>query len=390
MAMQLLRPPRVNICTIYTSTQVNAKDIITQLFASAGITVNGHNSWDIQVHNEHFYPQVLAAGSLGLGESYMSNWWDSPRLDEFFHRLLRGELDKKARKSLAIKGEILISRLFNRQNPAKAYSNAVRHYDLGNDLFSQMLDQRMVYTCGFWRNAQTLNEAQEYKLDLTCRKLQLKPGMHVLDIGCGWGSFAKYAAEKYQVKVTGITLSKEQAELGRQLCKGLPVDIQLMDYRQLRQQYDAIASLGMFEHVGLKNYRVYMQTVFNCLKEEGLFLLHTIGSNNSTAYIDPWINKYIFPHSLLPSIRQIGKAIEGLFVMEHWENFSVDYDKTLSAWFENFSSNWNKLKARYDDTFYRMWKYYLLSCAGSFRARKNQLWQLVLSKKGVEGGYRFG
>ncbi|WP_343699922.1 cyclopropane fatty acyl phospholipid synthase [Chitinophaga sp.] len=369
---------------------MNAKDIITQLFASAGITVNGHNSWDIQVHNEHFYPQVLAAGSLGLGESYMSNWWDSPRLDEFFHRLLRGELDKKARKSLAIKGEILISRLFNRQNPAKAYSNAVRHYDLGNDLFSQMLDQRMVYTCGFWRNAQTLNEAQEYKLDLTCRKLQLKPGMHVLDIGCGWGSFAKYAAEKYQVKVTGITLSKEQAELGRQLCKGLPVDIQLMDYRQLRQQYDAIASLGMFEHVGLKNYRVYMQTVFNCLKEEGLFLLHTIGSNNSTAYIDPWINKYIFPHSLLPSIRQIGKAIEGLFVMEHWENFSVDYDKTLSAWFENFSSNWNKLKARYDDTFYRMWKYYLLSCAGSFRARKNQLWQLVLSKKGVEGGYRFG
>lgn len=390
MAMQLLRPPRVNICTIYTSTQVNAKDIITQLFASTGITVNGHNPWDIQVRNEHFYPQVLAAGSLGLGESYMSNWWDSPRLDEFFHRLLRGELDKKARKSLAIKGEILISRLFNRQNPAKAYSNAVRHYDLGNDLFSQMLDQRMVYTCGFWKNAQTLNEAQEYKLDLTCRKLQLKPGMHVLDIGCGWGSFAKYAAEKYQVKVTGITLSKEQAELGRQLCKGLPVDIQLMDYRQLGNQYDAIASLGMFEHVGLKNYRVYMQTVFNCLKEEGLFLLHTIGSNNSTSYIDPWINKYIFPHSLLPSIMQIGKAIEGLFVMEHWENFSVDYDKTLSAWFENFSSNWNKLKAKYDDTFYRMWKYYLLSCAGSFRARKNQLWQLVLSKKGVEGGYRFG
>ncbi|WP_232825916.1 cyclopropane fatty acyl phospholipid synthase [Chitinophaga alhagiae] len=368
---------------------MNAKDTLSRLFSSAGITVNGSNAWDIQVHNEHFYTQVLATGSLGLGESYMSNWWDSPRLDEFFHHLLRGELDTKAHKSLAIQGEILFSRLFNRQNPASAYRNAVKHYDLGNDLFTQMLDRRMVYTCGFWKNAQSLNEAQEYKLDLSCRKLQLKPGMHVLDIGCGWGSFAKYAAEKYQVKVTGITLSKEQAELGRQLCKGLPVDIQLMDYRQLGGQYDAIASLGMFEHVGLKNYRIYMQTVFNCLRDEGLFLLHTIGSNHSTAYIDPWINKYIFPHSLLPSIRQIGKAIEGLFVMEHWENFSTDYDKTLSAWFTNFSSNWNKLKAKYDDTFYRMWKYYLLSCAGSFRARKNQLWQLVLSRKGVEGGYRF-
>lgn len=368
---------------------MNAKKIISQLLSSAGITVNGNSPWDIQVHNDHFYTQALAAGSLGLGESYMGNWWDCQRLDEFFSRVLRSELDKKARRSLAVKGEVLLSRLFNPQSPSKAYRNGAAHYDLGNDLFQGMLDKRMVYTCAFWGNAHTLDEAQEQKLDLTCRKLKLQPGMHVLDIGCGWGSFAKFAAERYQVKVTGITISKEQAELAMQLCKGLPVNIQLMDYRALTGRYDAISSLGMFEHVGLKNYDIYMQTVHNCLSDDGLFLLHTIGSNTSTDYIDPWINKYIFPHSLLPSIRQIGKAIEGLFVMEHWENFSVDYDKTLTAWFENFSANWNKLKARYDDTFYRMWKYYLLSCAGSFRARKNQLWQLVLSRKGIEGGYRF-
>lgn len=374
---------------LYIWYKVKAKNVISQLLSTAGITVNGNDPWDIRVLNDNFYSKLLVSGSLGLGESYMANWWECPRLDEFFARLLRVDLDKKGRNSLRIRGEILFSRIFNRQDPTMAYKNVLKHYDLGNDLFMHMLDSRMVYTCAFWENARTLDEAQEQKLDLACRKLKLKAGMHVLDIGCGWGSFAKFAAEKYGVKVTGITISKEQAELGRQLCKGLPVEIRLMDYRNLEGKFDAIASLGMFEHVGLKNYNIYMKTVHRCLQDDGLFLLHTIGSNNSASYIDPWINKYIFPHSLLPSIRQIGKAIEGLFVMEHWENFSVDYDKTLTAWFENFTRNWGRLKAKYDDTFFRMWKYYLLSCAGSFRARKNQLWQVVLSPKGIEGGYRY-
>ncbi len=245
----------------------------------------------------------------------------------------------------------------------------------------------MTYTCAYWKDAATLDYAQENKLDLTCRKLALKPGMHVLDIGCGWGSFAKFAAENYGVKVTGITVSKEQVELGKKMCEGLPVDLRLMDYRELTQTFDHIVSLGMFEHVGYKNYRSYMKVVHSCLKDEGLFLLQTIGSNLSSTFTDPWINEYIFPDSLLPSISQIGKSIEGLFVMEDWHNFSADYDRTLMAWQNNFTSRWEELKDKYDSRFFRMWNYYLLSCAGAFRSRKNQLWQIAFSKNGIKGGY---
>ncbi|CAL1518990.1 cyclopropane fatty acyl phospholipid synthase [Chitinophaga sp. MM2321] len=365
------------------------KIIVTRLLSAAGITVNGNNPWDIQVYDEKFYQKVLVSGSLGMGESYMENYWDCTKLDDFFLRVLRANLDTSIQHNLPFKLEILLARIFNYQSLSKAHHNSSRHYDIGNDFFKQMLDRRLTYTCAFWKNAHTLDEAQEHKLDLTCRKLNLKAGMHVLDIGCGWGSFAKFAAEKYGVQVTGITVSSEQAKLARELCKGLPIDIRLMDYRLLDEKFDAIASLGMFEHVGYKNYGTYMKVVHHCLKEDGLFLLHTIGGNKPSTFTDQWLNKYIFPNAMIPSISRIGQFIEGLFVMEHWQNFSINYDKTLMAWYENISLNWDKLKTKYDQTFFRMWKYYLLSCAGSFRARNSQLWQIVLSPKGVAGGYRY-
>jgi cyclopropane-fatty-acyl-phospholipid synthase len=361
--------------------------MVTRLLAAAGVAVNGPHSWDITVYDPSFYADVLGRGSLGLGESYMQGCWDSPQLDEFFHRVLRAGLDSQLPESIGFKTDVLLARLLNFQSRKKAYHNSKSHYDIGNDLFEAMLDKRMTYTCAFWENAATLDQAQEDKLDLTCRKLNLQPGMQVLDIGCGWGSFAKFAAEKYGVQVTGITISAEQAELARERCKGWPVNIRLADYRTLNEQYDAIVSLGMFEHVGYKNYRCYMQVVHRCLKEKGLFLLHTIGGNSAHAFTDRWLNKYIFPGAMIPTIQLIGKYIEGLFVMEHWQNFSVDYDKTLMAWYNNISKNYDQLKAKYDHTFFRMWKYYLLSCAGSFRARQSQLWQVVLSKNGVPGGY---
>ncbi len=251
-----------------------------------------------------------------------------------------------------------------------------------------MLDKRMVYTCGYWRNANNLNDAQEAKLELTCKKLNLKPGMKVLDIGCGWGSFAKYAAEKYKVKVVGITISKEQVILGNKLCKGLPVEIRLQDYRDLNEKFDRIVSLGMFEHVGPKNYKTYMKVVDRCLKDDGLFLLHTIGTNTIKGRADRWINKYIFPNGVLPSVNQITKSTEGLFVLEDWHNFREDYSKTLRAWHTNFNNNWDKIKKDYDERFKRMWNYYLVSMAAGFRVgKKFQLWQIVFSKNGVEGGY---
>lgn len=360
---------------------------IRELLSYADISIDGNNPWDIRVNDDRFYARALADGALGAGESYMEKWWDCEELDEFITRILNANLQEKIRTNLKLISTVLFVRIFNKQSRTASFINGQKHYDLGNDLFTQMLDKRLVYSCGYWKNAASLDEAQENKLDLTCRKLSLKPGMRVLDIGCGWGSFAKYAAENYSVNVTGITVSKEQAEYGRKICSGLPVDIRLMDYRDLNEKFDCIVSIGMFEHVGYKNYRTYMEVADNCLKDNGMFLLHTIGSNDSGKFNDPWFTKYIFPGSMLPSIAQIGRAVEGLFVMEDLHNFGTDYDRTLMAWHKNFINNWDVIKDRYDETFFRMWKYYLLSCAGSFRARKNQLWQIVLSKKGIPGGY---
>lgn len=364
------------------------KKILESLLKETGIKIDGNNPYDIHVRDERFYKRVLAQGSLGLGESYMDGWWDCKKLDEFFHKVLYYGIENSVKKNLPFLFEVLMAKAFNMQSKGKAFQIGEKHYNLGNELFENMLDDRMVYTCGYWKNARTLNKAQEAKLDLVCQKLGLKPGMKILDIGCGWGSFAKYAAEKYKVKVVGVTVSKEQVELGRKLCKGLPVEIRLQDYRDVNEKFDHIVSLGMIEHVGRKNYKTYMEVAHRCLKDDGLFLLHTIGTNESDSSTDRWMNKYIFPNGTLPSIKQLASSIENLFVMEDWHNFGTDYDKTLTEWYKNFEKNWSKIESNYDERFHRMWKYYLLSCAGAFRARKIQLWQIVLSKKGVLGGYK--
>jgi len=251
-----------------------------------------------------------------------------------------------------------------------------------------MLDKGMNYSCGYWQKAKTLDDAQEAKLDLICRKVNLSPGMAVLDIGCGWGGFARYAAENYQANVTGITVSSKQVKWARDYCHDLPVTILLQDYRDQKGTFDRIISIGMFEHVGVKNYRKYMKVVHRCLKSDGLFLLHTIGGNRSVGTCDPWLTKYIFPNAMLPSARQITSAAEGLFVLEDWHSFGPHYDTTLMAWHDNFTWGWEQLSPGYDERFYRMWTYYILCCAGSFRARDNQLWQIVFSKKGVPDGYQ--
>ncbi|UKJ08869.1 cyclopropane fatty acyl phospholipid synthase [Solitalea lacus] len=353
---------------------------VKAIIERTGIIVNGTNTFDIVVNNPHFYQRVLANGSLGLGDSYVDGWWDCTRIDEFFTKLLESGVEQKAKLDWSTRLAGLEAKVLNFQNIREAARNASFHYNLGNELFTQMLDKRLTYTCAYWKSATTLDDAQEAKLELTCKKLHLQPGMHVLDIGCGWGSFAKYAAEKYQVKVTGINVSTEQLALGRKLCKGLPIELIQTDYRKVNKQFDRIVSLGMFEHVGLKNYRTYFELINRCLKPDGLSLLHTIGANFSAIHSDPWISKYIFPNCLIPSLKQISQALENLMVIEDVHNFGPDYDKTLMAWHKNFVTNWPKLKDKYDERFYRMWTYYLLCCAGSFRARYTQLWQLVLSK----------
>lgn len=360
--------------------------IVAGLLTSAGLEINGPRSFDPKIHDFRLFDRVLAQGSLGLGEAYMENWWDCDDLSEFFHRIYRARLDEKASTPLSL-WHSAKAWLLNPQSRRRSRHVGRTHYDLDNDLYRAMLDRRMVYTCGYWKDARDLDEAQEAKLDLVCRKLGLERGMHVLDIGCGWGSFLKFAAAKYGIRGVGITVSREQARLARELCSGLDIEIRLQDYRQLDGVFDRVVSLGMYEHVGYKNYSTFAKIAARCLKDDGLFLLHTIGGNKSETCTDPWIEKYIFPGGMIPSIAQIGRSLEGRFVMEDWHNFGTDYDRTLVSWYENFHRNWPKLSGRFDPTFYRCWKFYLLGCAGSFRARKNHLWQIVLSKDGVANGY---
>lgn len=361
---------------------------VESLLAEAGVEVGGQRPQDIQVHDPHWYARVLAQGSLGLGESYMDGWWDANALDVFLLHLMRARLDERVHGWGEI-GDALRARLFNLQAGGGSYEVGRRHYDLGNDLYQAMLGQRLVYSCGYWAQARDLDAAQEAKLDLICRKLGLRAGQRVLDIGCGWGEALKFAAERYGVSGVGITISAEQAQFARELCAGLPIEIRLQDYREVDERFDAVFSVGMFEHVGDKNYAAYFEMARRCLRPEGLFLLHTIGTNISRHRTDAWIARYIFPNSMLPSARQITEASEGLFVLEDWHSFGADYDLTLQAWRENVEAAWPRLDAqRYDERFRRMWRFYLSASMASFRCRHAQLWQLVLSPEGVPGGYR--
>lgn len=356
--------------------------------AAADIQLNGDRPWDIQVHDPRFYTHIFWFGSLGLGESYVEGWWDCSQLDVLFAKLLRNRLQEKiAANNFMSLWENLRTAWLNLQTFNRSFQVGCHHYDLGNDLYEKMLDSSLTYSCGYWRNAGNLEEAQEAKLDLICRKLKLERGMTLLDIGCGWGSLMKYAAQNYGVSCVGITVSWEQMRLGQELCQGLPVQFLLQDYRQLTGEFDRIASVGMIEHVGYKNYRNFMKIAHRCLKEDGVCLLHTIGNLESVTYAELWINKYIFPNGMLPSLAQISLAIEKLFVVEDLHDFGQDYAPTLQAWFKNFEQSWQELKPKYGEKFYRVWKYYLLSLAGAFTARFIQLWQIVLTKKGLIDGY---
>jgi cyclopropane-fatty-acyl-phospholipid synthase len=370
-------------------SQDSLKQRAVGLLAHAGVQIDGPAPCDMQVHDERLYARVFAHGSLGLGEAYMDGWWDADDLPGLFTRVLRADLDQELRTLDTLLAH-LKARFINLQRGEHAFDIGRRHYDLGNDLFQAMLGQRLVYSCGYWAQADNLDDAQAAKLDLICRKLQLKPGQRVLDIGCGWGEALKYAAEHYGVEGVGITVSAEQAAYARELCGGLPIEIRLQDYRELDERFDAIMSIGMFEHVGVLNYRRYFEVVRRCIRDDnggGLSLLHCIGSN-SDSHPDPWIEKYIFPNSMIPAMSQVATALEGQFVVEDWHNFGADYDRTLSAWSSNFDAAWPVLSRNYDERFRRMWHYYLSASAAVFRSRRDQLWQITLSPRGVPGGYR--
>lgn len=359
---------------------IKVPPLFARILAAADIQVNGSRPWDMQVHHPDTFARIAAHRSLGLGEAYMDGWWDCDALDQFFFRLLTHGANQMARTSRVLLLQWAVQALINRQSRRRAWQVAKTHYDVGNDLFERMLDETLAYSCGYWKEATSLSQAQQAKLELICQKLQLQRGMRVLDIGCGWGSFAEYAARHYQVDVVGVTVSVEQAKLAEERCRDLPVEIRVQDYRDIAGQFDRVVSVGMFEHVGRRNYRTFMEVVDRHLDNRGLFLLHTIGANRSEHTYDPWINRYIFPNGELPSLCQLSGAAEKHFIIEDVHNFGPDYSRTLNAWYDNLMPHWNQLATKYDERFQRMWCYYLKVCAAAFQARNIQLWQVVMSK----------
>lgn len=349
------------------------------LLDRAGIEVGGTAPWDIHVHDARFWERVVRDRELGLGEAYQDGWWDAGRVDEFLTRVQLADL-----RSAITPGPDLVmlaakAALRNRQNRRRALANASAHYDIGNDLYQRMLDPRMIYSCGYWIDAPDLAAAQEAKLDLICRKLGLEPGMRLLDIGCGWGGLAAFAAERYGAAVTGISPATEQVRVARERTRDLSVTIEQLDYREVTGSFDRITSVGMMEHIGPKNLRTFFDVCRRVLAPDGVMLHHTIGSNESKLRSDPWFDKYIFPGGVVPSLEQIAGAALHDWAIEDVHNFGPDYDRTLLAWFDNIEARWDEIP-HYDHRFRRTWRYYLLASAASFRVRNLQLWQIVFRR----------
>jgi len=363
-----------------------AESMVRELFGLAGIEINGTKLGDITVKDNRFYERVLRDASVGFGEAYMDEWWETDALDVTIDKICRGNLKQKIMGSWRMRALTVKAVVLNLQAKTRSGASVEAHYDIGNDLYTRMLDERMVYTCGYFRNATTLQEAQDAKLDLVAKKLGLKPGMRVLDLGCGWGGMASWAAEKYGCSVLGVTLSKDQVALGNEMWgpngKKLDVELRLCDYRDVQGKFDRVVSIGMMEHVGPKNHRDMMQVIDRCLVDDGVALVHTIANNKSLRHGTPFIEKYIFPNAVAPSMAQIGRALEGLFVLEDLHNIGPDYDPTLMAWWANFDRTYSEISHRYDRRFYLMWKFYLLAAAGAARARDGQLYQIVITKTG--------
>lgn len=361
---------------------------ITGLLHDAGVTINGDRPHDLIINDERVFERVITDGSLGFGEAYMDGWFECERLDQLVNKVYANQLQTKIDKKDAFFA-LIRAHARSLGSKSRSYEIGKVHYDTGNELFRRMLDPYMMYSCGYWLRAETLEQAQKDKLELTCKKLMLEPGMRVLDIGCGWGGFARYAAEHYGVQVVGITVSEEQRKLGTELSAGLPVELRYQDYRKIDETFDRAVSIGMFEHVGHKYYQEYMDACARCLKPDGLFLLHTVGYKER-GEANPWFDRYIMPGVAFPAMSQIMACAEPHFELEDFHNWEGShYGKTLMAWFDNFNASWPEIKDLYDDRFYRMWKLYLQGCAGAFRCNRMRVWQLVFSREEFSGGYRF-
>ena len=368
-----------------------AQGIVSRLLAEADIEVGGRRPWDIQVNDSRFWHRSLR-GSLGFGEAYMDGYWDAESLDAVFRRLIRAGATRSRIQRINQGMLAALSRLSNRQTRARSQVIAETHYDLDHRLYASFLGPYMQYSCNFFNHASTLEQAEKEKLEMVCNKLDLRGREKVLDIGCGWGGFAHYAAQTRNCRVTGVNISHEQVKFARRKTAGLEAEILRCDYRDLPKRFDEghfhkAVSIGMFEHVGYRNFGCFFDIVHRSIRDDGLFLLHTIGSNRPGIHTDPWLEKYIFRNSVLPSAAQIAKAVQGLFVIQDWENYGHYYARTLAEWRDRFEAHWPSISALegphpFDGRFRRMFRYYLSSCKAAFETEFIHLWQIVLTKEG--------
>ena len=359
--------------------------------SARGIQVNGPNDWDLQVHDDSWIREIELKGTLAIGDAYVSGLWDCKALDELVCRLFSNMKREMLFPSLQMLTVNLWNRLSNPQAGTRAKKVIDAHYEKYIDVIKYFIGPSLCYSCAWWEHSDNLADAQKAKMDLVCRKLQLAKSDRVLDIGCGYGALANHAAEYYGCHVTGITLSPRQAELATARFPSPLIEFRAMDWQsdEFMQlgEFDKIMSVGMFEHVGRKNYTIFFKRCSHLLRSHGLFLLHTIG-RSVKASIDLWVDRYIFPGGSLPKLGDLDEVEAQNLILEDLQNIGAHYDMTLCAWQANLDHGQATGELDLDEKDLRFWRYYLLSFAGAFRVRKRlQVWQLLLAKSGVIGGY---
>mmetsp|Transcript_2643 Transcript_2643/g.5371 ORF Transcript_2643/g.5371 Transcript_2643/m.5371 type:complete len:414 (+) Transcript_2643:74-1315(+) len=358
----------------------------------------------VEFHDPTAWYDIITQGNLGVAESYMHGKIKVDPLP-FFLTLLNGTALGTRRKEgsdymvffmdMINLPTALAGRLFNQQTRERSTRVTKQHYDAGNDLYERMLGPSMSYTCAYWRNATTLDEAQTNKFDLIRRKLELQDGMKVADLGMGWGTAAAYMHKHGRVEVTGVSLSEEQVKWAQANLAKTGLKFVWEDYRDHCENpanvgtYDRVYSIGMLEHVGFKNHATLFKCIKRLLKPDGLAVVHTIGEPDFLPNSDPFLDKYIFPGAVIPALSSVSAAIENDFILEDFQNFGYDYAKTLAVWAVNSEAFFRDNPTAYTPEFQRMWDYYLKMCEALFELRINQLWHFVLSprpatRRGIE------
>ncbi|HSC51930.1 MAG TPA: cyclopropane-fatty-acyl-phospholipid synthase family protein, partial [Gaiellaceae bacterium] len=346
----------------------------------------------LAIHDTAFFRRLATRGKLGLGEAYTADEWDADDLVALFELLLRnagtlGERRARVRRLLELR-----PRLHRRNGLARSRRNIAYHYDLGNELFALMLDATMTYSCAiFERPGMSLAEAQRAKYDRLCRQLALGADDHVLEIGCGWGGFARHAAETRGCRVTGITISHEQAVVARERTRGLPVEILERDYRTVEGRFTKVASIEMIEAIGADQFGTFFATIDRVLVPGGRAAVQSIlvPEQRWDRYrrTPDWIERYVFPGCLIPSLEALARAAArhsrlGVYGVEE---IGEHYAETLRRWRASFHERLDEVRRLgYDRTFERTWDFYLAFCEAAFRTRALRDAQLLLARAGSE------